>query len=182
VSAVPLVVPACDVMHRIRNAHITKYQTKNGSRTRICNDPAIYIRGPFSDYRRIDELERTIASMRKSLGEHNNPVGQNSAGSVSPVPETAIATGTKGFTSKFGHPLDMLARTAADSHSPGIDRFNAGNTFPNSGPLGSQQPRTPRLLGPSESIPNTWSADLSGIDPVRRGWVDIEDAKFLFER
>ena len=120
--------------------------------------------------------------MRKSLGEYNNPVGQGSAGSVSPAPETAAATATKGFTSKFGHPLDMLARTAAKSHSPDIERFNAGNTFPNTGPLGSQQPRTPRLLGPSESIPNTWTADLCGIDPINRGWLDMEDAKFLFER
>jgi len=124
-------------------------------------------------------LEKTLASMRKSLGGYK-PVVQN-VETTSPVADTT--TVNAGFASNFGHPLDMLARTAASSHAPDIDRFNARNTFPNADPPTSQQPRAaPRVIGPSESITTTWSADLLGIDPIKRGWLDIDDAKFLFER
>lgn len=124
-------------------------------------------------------MEKTLASMRESLGVYN-PVVQNSVGTTSPVAETT--TTASGYVTTFGHPLDMLARTAANSHSPDIERFNAGNTVPNPGPPTSRQPRTPRVIVPSDSIPTTWSSDVSGIDPIRRGWLDIDDAKFLFER
>ena len=162
-----------------QNKECTYRDTPNKKRKK---DPDEYVRqDPFvSDQRRIDELEKTLASMRKSLGGYT-PVAQNSVETTSTVAETTTAN--TGFASNFGHPLDMLARTAASSHSPDIDRFNAGSAFPNSGPSTSQQPRAaPRVVGPSESMPTTWSADLLGIDPIKRGWLDIDDAKFLFER
>src|SRR5439155_1683018 len=65
---------------------------------------------------RIDELEKTLASMRKSLGEYNP--GQSSTATTHP-------TETTGFGSNFGHPLDILARTAADTNSPNLDRLNS---------------------------------------------------------
>ena len=79
----------------------------------------------------------------------------------------------------FGHPLDMLARTAANTHPPEVDRFSPG-TFPATATI---PPRAQTLrIGPSETIPTTWNTDLTGIDPVERGWLDIDDAKALFER
>ena len=85
-----------------------------------------------------------------------------------------------GFGSNFGHPLDMLARTAANTHSPEIER---PNTFSVITPSAQNTPRqVPQRIGPTEAILTTWSAELSGIDPVERGWLDIDDAKWLFER
>lgn len=120
--------------------------------------------------------------MRKSLGEHN-PASHNP---ISGVAVTNNSSSETGFTSNFGHPLDMLARTAANTHSPDItiDRFPCGNTFNGITPptQGSNTTRQPSRIGPSEAIPTTWSTELSGIDPVERGWLDIEDAQFYFER
>ena len=104
--------------------------------------------------------------MRKSLG------GQTAA----PVPET--------FGTSFGHPLDMLARTAANTTSPD-DRFSmtpATNAFNGITPPAGHLQRPAQRVIPSESVPTTWSSDLSGIDPVERGWLDIDDAKMLFKR
>jgi hypothetical protein len=125
-------------------------------------------------------LEKTLASMRKSLGEYNpaSNTPTSSVGVANNSPET-------GFTSNFGHPLDMLARTAANTHSPDvtIDRYPCGNTFNGiNPPTQSSNTRQPLRIGPSEAIPTTWTTELSGIDPVERGWLDIEDAKFYFER
>ena len=125
------------------------------------------------DCRRIDELEKTVASMRKSLGEYN-PAKSSTT--------TLNSTETTGFGSNFGHPLDMLARTAADTHCPDVDRLNTsfnGITPPAGQNISRQQPLR---IGPSEAIPTTWSTELTGIDPVERGWLDIDDAKWLFER
>ena len=110
--------------------------------------------------------------MRKSLGEYDS--GKSSISTVNATEPTA-------FGSNFGHPLDMLARTAANTHSPDLDRSNAsfkGITCP----TGQNIPRQPPRVGPSEAIPTTWSTELTGIDPVERGWLDIDDAKWLFER
>ena len=111
--------------------------------------------------------------MRKSLGEYNP--GQSSTTATRPSETTA-------FGSNFGHPLDVLARTAADTHPPDLDRLNP--TFNGITPCAAQQiPRQqPLRIGPSEAIPTTWTTELSGIDPVERGWLDIDDAKWLFER
>jgi hypothetical protein len=116
--------------------------------------------------RRLDELEKTLATMRKSLGEYNAPAAQQPT------------TTTDGAFGSFGHPLDMLARTAANTQSP-PDRFQMQNI---EGQMGMGTQRQPLRIGPSETIPTTWTQDLTGIDPVERGWLDIDDAKSLFER
>jgi hypothetical protein len=89
-----------------------------------------------------------------------------------PVDATFTAT-------SFGHPLDMLARTAANTHSPEVDpRFQvpqAVNGIPP--PI-----RAPPRVCPVDSIPTSWTTDLSGVDPIERGWLDMDDAKNLFER
>jgi hypothetical protein len=72
----------------------------------------------------------------------------------------------------------MLARTAANTHSPDLDQYP---TFNGITPPAHAIPRPPRI-GPSEVIQTTWSTDLTGIDPVQRGWIDIDDAKSLFEK
>jgi hypothetical protein len=116
----------------------------------------------------LDELEKTLANMRKSLG------GQSSV--AAPVHET--------FGTSFGHPLDMLARTAANTTSPD-DRFSTpGGTAFNgiTPPAAAHFQRPTQRVVPSDSINTTWSTELSGIDPVERGWLDIDDAKMLFER
>ena len=107
--------------------------------------------------------------MRKGLGEYNTPAPAS-------VPSTNPDTG---FVGSFGHPLDMLARTAANTHSPTEGRFvgPAGNSN-----FGVGLARQPLRLGPAETMPTTWSADLSGIDPVERGWLELDHAKALFER
>jgi len=121
--------------------------------------------------RRLDELEKTLASMRKSLG------GQASV--APPIQETF------GTTGNFGHPLDMLARTAANTTSPD-DRFSTpgggGSAFNGITPPAVPMQRPMQRVIPSETVPTTWSTELSGIDPVERGWLDIDDAKMLFER
>ena len=109
--------------------------------------------------------------MRKSMAE-SNPAAQVTAGS----------TGDSGFGSNFGHPLDMLARTAANTHSPDVDRFPPGTTYNGITPPCLMAPRPSPRVGPTETIPTTWSTELSSIDPVERGWLDIDDAKSLFER
>jgi len=118
--------------------------------------------------------------MRKSIGEYNpaSDTSPSGVGVTNNSPET-------GFASNFGHPLDMLARTAANTHSPDvtIDRFPCGNTFNGiTPPIQGCTTRLPLRIGPSETIPTTWTTELTGIDPVERGWLDIEDAKFYFER
>jgi hypothetical protein len=111
--------------------------------------------------------------MRKSM-EHQTPTPLLS--SVEPA--------TTGFNgSSFGHPLDMLARTAANTHSPDMNRLHATSTSYN----GITPPAQPTLktslrIGTSESISTSWTTDLSAIDPIERGWVDLEDAKYFFER
>ncbi len=97
--------------------------------------------------------------MRKSLGEYNP--GQSSTATTHP-------TETTGFGSNFGHPLDILARTAADTNSPDLDRLNT--SFNGITPCAAQHiPRQqPSRIGPSEAIPTTWSTELTGIDPVER--------------
>src|SRR5271156_1887488 len=125
-------------------------------------------------FRRLDELEKTLASMRKSL-ETQNP----------PPAGVGVANSTEaGFGSSFGHPLDMLARTAANSHSPD-DRFTPGATnfngiTPPTHP--STIPRPPPRIGTTSDIVTSWSTELSGIDPVERGWLDLNETKSLFER
>ena len=109
------------------------------------------------------------------MGEYNPVQPGQSAGGLNPTDQ--------GFGSSFGHPLDMLARTAANTHSPDVERFTSGNTFNGITPPSQSASRQPtRIVGPSDSIPTTWSTELSGIDPVERGWVDIDDARSLFER
>jgi hypothetical protein len=110
--------------------------------------------------------------MRKSLGEYNTPA-------PAPVPSTNPDTG---FVGSFGHPLDMLARTAANTHSPTEGRFAGPAGHSNFSNFGVGSTTQPLRLGPTETMPTTWSADLSGIDPVERGWLDLDDAKALFER
>jgi len=94
---------------------------------------------------------------------------------TAPVPET--------FGTSFGHPLDILARTAANTTSP-EDRFSTpgGTTFNGITPPAAHLQRPIQRVVPSESINTTWSTELSGIDPVERGWLDLDDAKMLFER
>jgi hypothetical protein len=111
--------------------------------------------------------------MRKSLG------GQSST-APAPVQETF------GTTGNFGHPLDMLARTAANTTSPD-DRFSTpgganGNAFNGITSPSAHIQRPAQRVIPSETVPTTWSTELSAIDPVERGWLDIDDAKMLFER
>jgi hypothetical protein len=113
--------------------------------------------------------------MRKSLGEYT-PVVPSTGG-------RAVNSSETGFSSSFGHPLDMLARTATNAHSPNLDRFTSGITFNGIVPPSQNDARNAtRRIGPPEAIPTTWSTELSGIDPVERGWIDIDDAKFYFER
>jgi hypothetical protein len=90
-------------------------------------------------------------------------------------------TGDSSFASSgFGHPLDMLARTAANTHSP-EERFTpVANTFTPPSQAVIRGPTT--KVNPSDAITTTWSSDISGIDPVERGWIDLEDAKRNFER
>lgn len=77
----------------------------------------------------------------------------------------------------------MLARTAANTHSPDLDRYPGGNAFNGiSPPVHTITGQLPSRIGPSDTIQTTWSTDLTGIDPVKRGWIDIDDAKSLFER
>jgi hypothetical protein len=111
--------------------------------------------------------------MRKSIGEYN-------PGKSNIVPINSTET-TTGFGSNFGHPLDMLARTAANTNSPDLDRLNTSfnGITP---PAGQNIPRQPPRAGPSETFSTTWSTELTGIDPVERGWLDIDDAKWLFEK
>jgi len=85
-------------------------------------------------------------------------------------------------TASFGHPLDMLARTAANTHSPDMDRFSAGNSYNGITPPAQPVQRPSMRVGTSESITTTWTSDLSAIDPVERGWIDLEDARYYFER
>ena len=133
--------------------------------------PPSSLGGGRVNVRRLDELEKTLASMRKSLG------GQPSA--APPIQETF------GTTGNFGHPLDMLARTAANTTSPD-DRFSTpgggGSAFNGITPPAVTMQRPMQRVIPSETVPTTWSTELSGIDPVERGWLDIDDAKMLFER
>jgi hypothetical protein len=107
-------------------------------------------------------------------------------GEYTPVQTTSSTGGINstdpGFGSSFGHPLDMLARTAANTHSPDVDRFSAGNTFNGITPPAQNVQRQSLRIGPSETINTTWSTELTGIDPVERGWLDIDDAKALFEK
>ena len=115
--------------------------------------------------------------MRQSMESHHGH-----AQSTGPLIQNVEPPAT-GFTTSFGHPLDMLARTAANTHSPDLDRFNAGNGYNKITPPVQPPPRPSSIrVGPSDSIPTTWNSDLSAIDPVERGWIDVEDAKFLFER
>jgi len=118
--------------------------------------------------RRLDELEKTLASMRKSLE-------QGHTGTAAP-----IAGSGESFGSGFGHPLDMLARTAANTHSPDAERFTPTHTFT---PPSQAVTRGPAIrVNPTEAITTTWSTDISSIDPIERGWIELEDAKFNFER
>jgi len=139
--------------------------------------------------RRIDELEKTLASMRKSLGRTS---GSATTTTTSPpiIPEINSnglngLNGTFAGASNFGHPLDMLARTAANTHSPDMERLNSFNSpvshHQNMSRPPPQHPGGIRVT-PIDSIPTTWSSDISGIDPIERGWLDIEDTKMLFER
>jgi hypothetical protein len=92
----------------------------------------------------------------------------------------------------FGHPLDMLARTAANTHShahtnthsasPELDRFTPGNTYSGITPPAQNTQRSTLRIGTTDAIPTTWTSDLSGIDPVERGWMDLDDAKSFFDR
>ena len=84
----------------------------------------------------------------------------------------------------FGHPLDMLARTAANTHSPDLDRFTPGNTYNGITPPAQLPHRAPPPRnGPMEwHMPTTWTTDIPGIDAVERGWIDLDEAKALFER
>jgi hypothetical protein len=125
--------------------------------------------------RRLDELEKTLASMRKSLGDYNP--------SHPPAPPTSRSTTDNGFGTSFGHPLDMLARTAANSHSPELDRFASGNAYPPITPPAQSTPRAAHRSGPLEwHVPTSWTTDIPSIDAVERGWLDLEEAKGLFER
>jgi len=112
--------------------------------------------------------------MRKSLG------GQSSTAGPAPVQETFGTT-----AGNFGHPLDMLARTAANTTCP-EERFSTsggpGNAFNGITPAAAHLQRSTQRVIPSETVSTTWSTELSGIDPVERGWLDIDDAKMLFER
>ena len=145
-----------------------KPPTKNGKKTPMSIP---LLPGGKANVRRLDELEKTLASMRKSLG------GQTST--APPIQETF------GTTGNFGHPLDMLARTAANTTSPD-DRFSTpgggGSAFNGITPPAVPMQRPVQRVIPSETVPTTWSTELSGIDPVERGWLDIDDAKMLFER
>jgi hypothetical protein len=120
--------------------------------------------------RRLDELEKTLATMRRSLAGEYNPPATNM---------TTTGGDTFSAAGNFGHPLDMLARTAANTTSP-PERFPGMQQM--DGPMGMGTQRQPLRLGPADTLPTTWTSDLSGIDPVERGWLDIDDAKALFER
>jgi hypothetical protein len=92
----------------------------------------------------------------------------------------------------FGHPLDMLARTAANTHShantnthsgsPELDRFTPGNSCSGITPPAQNTQRPGLRIGTTDAIPTTWTSELSGIDPVERGWMDLDDAKAYFVR
>lgn len=113
--------------------------------------------------------------MRKSLGEYNP--------SHPTAPSVTRSTTDNSFGTSFGHPLDMLARTAANSHSPELDRFASGNAYPAITPPAQAAPRAPTRSGPLEwHLPSNWSAEIPNIDAVERGWIDLEEAKGLFER
>ena len=107
--------------------------------------------------------------MRKTMGE---------AAQLSPA---LGVSDTAALSAGFGHPLDMLARTAANTHSPDKDRFTTGNTTLAPSTSSLQRPAGIRIV-PPDAITTTWSTDISGIDPVERGWLDLDDAKTLFER
>jgi Fungal Zn(2)-Cys(6) binuclear cluster domain len=125
--------------------------------------------------RRLDELEKTLESMRKSL-EHGTP------------PTTTKVDNTFAAGNSFGHPLDMLARTAANTHShthsvsPELDRFPPSNAYSGITPPAQTTQRSTLRIATAEAIPTTWTADLSGMDPVERGWMDLDDAKAFFGR
>jgi len=134
------------------------------------------VRDP-TDFRRLDALEKTLASMRQSIDLHDHSPQQHQHLHTSPVVHTVDGS-FAGNT--FGHPLDMLARTAANTHSPEVDpRFQASHSVHG---ITIPPPRPSPGIGPSESIPTSWTTDLSGVDPIDRGWLDMEDARNLFER
>jgi hypothetical protein len=112
--------------------------------------------------------------MRKSLGDYNP--------SNAPAASVKRTATDNGLGTSFGHPLDMLARTAANTHSPDLDRFTPGNSYSGITPP-AQLPRAPPRNGPMEwHMPTTWTTDIPGIDAVERGWIDLDEAKALFER
>jgi hypothetical protein len=114
--------------------------------------------------------------MRKSLGDYN----------PSNVPTATVTRTTTdtGMATSFGHPLDMLARTAANTHSPDLDRFTPGNTYNGITPPARPSHRAPPpRTGPMEwHMPTIWTTDIPSIDAVERGWIDLDEAKALFER
>jgi len=115
--------------------------------------------------------------MRKSMEQ------QQHAPSAQLIPNVEPAAGSGFGSSSFGHPLDMLARTAANTHSPDMNRFSATNTtYSGITPPAPPTPRTTLRVGTSDGITTTWSTDLSAIDPVERGWIDLDEAKYHFER
>lgn len=132
----------------------------------------------LADCRRLDELEKTLESMRKSLEYGTSP--------------TTKVDNTFAAGNSFGHPLDMLARTAANTHShnhsnshsvsPELDRFPPANAYSGITPPAQTTQRSSLRIATTDAIPTTWSTDLSGIDPVERGWMDLDDAKAFFER
>jgi len=82
--------------------------------------------------------------------------------------------------SGHGHSLDMLARTAVSAHSPNLDRFTSGNTF--TAATGTTNPHSPSLRASVSDSSSSWSPDGNSIDPIERRWLDIEDARALFDR
>lgn len=83
------------------------------------------------------------------------------------------------FGSTYAQPLDMLARTAASAHSPNLDRFALGNTM---APASGTNPHTPNPRTSVSDSSSAWTPDGNSIDPIERRWLDIEDARALFDR
>jgi len=82
--------------------------------------------------------------------------------------------------SGHGHSLDMLARTAVNAHAPNLDKLDPENTFVTA--TGTTNPHSPNLRASVSDLASSWSPDGNSGDPIERRWLDIEDARSLFDR
>ena len=78
------------------------------------------------------------------------------------------------------HSLDMLARTAVSARTPKMDQLVPENTFVTA--TGTTNPSSPNLRASVSDLSSSWSPDGNSSDPIERRWLDIEDARSLFDR